>query len=532
LLAGAAAVSTTADVIRASGLLTLGDHPAPDAIEKVLGNLRAAVDGADPIRREAVRAEAVKALKRYGWRARAISDVLDPPKPSSGGADDGVTFVDVEPADDVVAGSELLNDLATWLRRYIWMSDASRDALAVWCVLTWFRGIVYFAPILALLSATKRCAKTALLDLLRTVVYRGYLTSGMGATAAVIFRLNEQRNPTFLIDEAEKLSGAMADREIIGLLNAGYRRGARVQRCSPDSHEIQEFDAFGFRALAAIGSLWDTILDRSLVVHMERRPRDIELERFNARQIEQEGAALAGRIARWVQDNVDDMAAAEAAAPRPTWLNDRACDNWSGLFAVAALAGGKWPERIAAVAKELAADDPDGDGDRGERLLRDIYEVVTSRPGIILKAGSEEIIKSGDLVTALNELDSSPWADDRKGSGISPHRLASLLKPFKVRPRQSKDKSVRGYVVKDFKRQWKRYEVSGVSKSNNDNNLDENEVSGGVDTSKYANSLSGNELDTPDTLKQGEGDAEIFDDLEEEFYELLEREAIQAEADL
>ena len=68
--------------------------------------------------------------------------------------------------------------------------------------------------------------------------------------------------PTFLVDEAEKLSGRHADRDLISMLNAGHRRGATVQRCfeSGGDYAVREFDAFGFRALAAIRRLWDTVL--------------------------------------------------------------------------------------------------------------------------------------------------------------------------------------------------------------------------------------------------------------------------------
>jgi hypothetical protein len=165
----------------------------------------------------------------------------------------------------------------------------------------------------------------------RRVVRRGYLTSGV--TSAVVFRLNESQHPTFCMDEAEKLAGRDADRDLIGLLNVGYRRGASVPRCTGDEHDVQVFDAFGFRALASIGMLWDTIMDRAVTIRLERKPREVSLYRFNGRTADAEAAELSSRLRRWSQDAAQQVLDAEPDAARPEWLHDRACDNWAVLFA-------------------------------------------------------------------------------------------------------------------------------------------------------------------------------------------------------
>src|SRR5439155_10637885 len=136
-------------------------------------------------------------------------------------------------------------------------------------------------------------------------------------------------HPTLCIDEAERLAGRNADRELIGMLNAGYRRGARVQRCVERNgdYEVADFDAYGFRALAAIGRLWDTIMDRAIVARLERRPSDATVRRFAERMVEREGLGFARRLRRWADDHREQVAAAVLESPRPDWLDDRACDN-------------------------------------------------------------------------------------------------------------------------------------------------------------------------------------------------------------
>jgi hypothetical protein len=47
----------------------------------------------------------------------------------------------------------------------------------------------------------------------------------------------------------------------------------------------------------------------------------------------------------------------------PYGLNDRACDNWSPLLAIADLAGGEWPQRARAAALDLSGAGRDDEQD-------------------------------------------------------------------------------------------------------------------------------------------------------------------------
>lgn len=474
---------------------------------------------------------------RKRWKAAGVDrpgKMWDSTAPSQTTSSEHTAIpADPAPAPAPVDGAELLSDLSAWIRRYVWVSPESADALAVWAVLTWFVDVVYFAPILALLSATKRCGKSLVLDLLRTVVRRARPTSGIGATSAVVFRLNDAHHPTFLIDEAEKLSGRDGDRDLIGLLNNGYRSGAQVQRCVGDKHEVKDFDAFGFRALAAIGNLWDTILDRSVIVRLERRPKGATVERFNGRVVEREGAELVARLARWSADVADVVGEEEETSPRPAWLNDRACDNWSGMFAIAAVAGGDWPARVEAAARKLSGAEEMSE-DPAERLVHDIRTVFNA-------AANPDFISSSDLAQRLNELDSAPWSDYSRGQGISKHRVALKLKPFGIHPRQDASGKVRGYRLADLHKVFQRYpspagppsEVSDRQRSNNsaaspgfsecqtDQSSDTCKSAGKQTTIRVSDTLT---LPTPPEPEEG--------GVEPDGYDRQERLAIQSESEL
>lgn len=368
---------------------------------------------------------------------------------------DAEATLDVEPWGESVAGADLLDAVAAHVRRYLYLPSETADAVAAWAVLTHCVDSLMFAPLLVISSASKRCGKTVLLSLLAPVVRRGRLTSANGVTSAVLFRLNEKQRPTLLLDEAEKLRGRHADPELLGMVNVGYRRGAKVYRCadSGGSFDIQEFDAFGFRALALIGTAWDTIADRGIVVPMGRKPRAVPVARFHESAVERAGRDFSRQARRWTTDCRDALRAAIDTAPRPDWLGDRDCDNWGALFAIAAVAGRDWPERIERAARTLAAERED-DGDDGERLVHDIRATFAMVSDPI-------VIQSGELLQRLNSIETSDWGDARDGRGLSTHALARRLKQFAVKPRLDRHPEtaavVRGYWRADFQSVFERY---------------------------------------------------------------------------
>jgi putative DNA primase/helicase len=459
--AAAAAGANDGDPLEASGLTALAVGCDLGDVAVCLRHLAAGLNRADPLGRRVVRNRAVAVLKDR--KVQDAAGLVDAAFGSTGTDQAGqglagsvLALRDVEPWPEPVNGAELLADIAAWFRRYLYIAPEAADAGASWVVLTHLLDDVFYAPLLAILSATRRCGKSLLLDLLRLVVRRGYLTSGSGVTPAVLFRLNERDHPTLLVDEGEKLAGRDADRDIIAMLNVGYRRGAKVLRCVERNgdFDIRDFDAFGFRAVAAIGSLWDTLLDRAIVLRLERKPQTARVARFNDAQVTAEGAELARRVRRWVTDHQPEMAVAYASAQRPDWLDSRACDNWLGLFAVAAVVGGEWPTHMEAAARVLQVA-PEDEQDHAERLVHDLQVVFAA-------AGWPAVLKSGDLVRELNAIETAPWGDYRHGDGITAHRVAHLLRPFGVRPAFRRDEHgpVRGWWQEDLQPVFDRYPLT------------------------------------------------------------------------
>ncbi|MFC1660906.1 DUF3631 domain-containing protein [Gemmatimonadota bacterium] len=363
---------------------------------------------------------------------------------------------DTEPWETEVKGDKLLEELSGWLAKYAFLPPGAADAIAAWAVATWLVEEVHFAPILALLSPTKRTGKTTVLDLLSRLVRGPVFTSGFGITTAALFRLNHQYRPTIIIDEAERLRNQKTGHDIIGLLNAGHRRGGTIQRCTKGTDkgkwEVEVFDAFGFRAVGAIGGIWDTLSDRSIIIPMQRKPKDHSVSRFHGKDADEEGAVLRSKIVRWIDDNRAKVPDLLREVPRQDSLNDRENDNWAALFAVAQMAGGNWPNRLRDSADRLSTP-PGDDGDPGELLIRDMREVFEREEW-------PEAIRSGVLAKELSAIESSPWGEYRGGRGISPHRLGKMLRPFGVSSIQARiagGEKIRGYWLKDLAPVFERY---------------------------------------------------------------------------
>jgi hypothetical protein len=101
--------------------------------------------------------------------------------------------------------SELLDELAGFVRRFVVMSGAQADAIALWVVHTHTFDAAEATPYLAITSAEKRSGKTRLLEALELLVARPWLTGR--ASAAVLPRKVDAERPTLLLDESDRVQG-------------------------------------------------------------------------------------------------------------------------------------------------------------------------------------------------------------------------------------------------------------------------------------------------------------------------------------
>jgi hypothetical protein len=339
-----------------------------------------------------------------------------------------------------IVSALLLEDVRTFIRRFVVLDDHQADAVTLWIAHTF----VFFAfgctPYLAITSAEKRSGKTRLLEVLELLVRLALQTANI--SDAALFRVVADRDPTLLFDEVDAIWKSREREELRGLLNAGYRHGAVAHRIGgPSNRTLETFPVYCPKAFAGIGDcLPDTIVDRSIPIRLKRRTRSEPVERFRLRDVEPEGHALRDRLADWLEPQQDHIAALRPELPNE--LDDRAQDSWEPLLAIAELAS--WGERAREAAIALSAGVEREDDSITVALLRDIHTHFADN--------GHDGVKTSDLLDYLHGLEESPWGE-WYGKPLSAHGLSRLLKPYRIKTMTvyvGNGESARGYKAAQF----------------------------------------------------------------------------------
>jgi hypothetical protein len=153
----------------------------------------------------------------------------------------------------------------------------------------------------------------------------------------------------------------------------------------------------------------------------------------------------------------------QEADPDMGSLFNRDADNWRPLFAIADLAGGKWPERIRQCALKDISDGLEEETD--EKLLNDIRWIFDGGPtpvddGVELKFEVSDRVISADMCTRLAEIEGRPWGEwGKSGKAITQMALSTRLKEFKIKTRNTRvnRRVLKAFHREDFKDIFERY---------------------------------------------------------------------------
>lgn len=389
--------------------------------------------------------------KRMGVRAATLDKMVKAARQEMAETD-SIDWDEAEPWPQSVSGNDLLTDLAFTVRRFIVCPDETSTAAALWIVMSWFMEVVQVAPLAVITAPEKRCGKSQLLSLLGRLVHRPLTASNI--TPAALFRSIDAWRPTLLVDEADAF---MKDNEELrGLLNCGHTRdSAYIVRVVGDDHTPKRFNVWGAKALAGIGHLADTIMDRAVVLELRRKLPHEEVIRL---RYAEPGLFddLTSKLARFALDNQDALRQCRPALPPQ--LNDRAQDNWEPLLAIADLAGERWPERARHAALKLSGAGEEG-GSVGNELLADIREVFE------LKKLSK--ISTADLIAALCDDDEKSWSTYNRGKPINPRQVAKRLREYGIASKTVRIgyNTAKGFELEQFVEAFARYLASSPSAS-------------------------------------------------------------------
>ena len=321
----------------------------------------------------------------------------------------------------------------------VFPSEEARDATVLWTLHTHVADVFESTPRLAVLSNEPSSGKTRVLELLEELV-----PNPMKATnihPAVLYRtIDQSARATLLLDEVDCVFGrngsATAHQQLRSVINAGYRQGAVVRRCVGNDG-VKDFDAFAPVALAGLGDLPETIMTRSIVIRMRKRRGSEEIRPFRLRYARTQMQCAKMSLEEWSMAVEKELAMSFPEMP----LRDRAADIWESLFAIAALAGGPYPERCRKAAIELTRKEGDK-ASASDDLLRDLYQVFDG----------EAKVPTVELLTRLYDL--GRWTPEN----LDPRALSRVLSEYGVGPTTIRNGEVvgKGYKASDLEILWGR----------------------------------------------------------------------------
>jgi len=365
-------------------------------------------------------------------------------------------FPTIEPWAYQVTAEELLQELSHTFKRFAILPEHADVVLSLWVIFTWLIDNVGVSPILAISSPEKRCGKTTVMSILGNLVCKPILASNI--SAAALFRTIELWKPTIIIDEADTF--IRDSDELRGIINSGHTRPtAYVIRTTGEHHTPKRFSTWGAKAIAIIGSLPDTLHDRSIVIQLRRKLTNEKTEKLRHASLDLFND-LQRKLLRFSNDHGKAIEKSFIQFPENIRISDRALDNWEPLLAIANLAGTLWTEKVLHAAVSLSENDKET-LPIGTELLKDIEKIFQhgTQDKSMIK------IHTVDLIHSLCEDEESPWSVynfrglDKK---ITPRQLSKLLSTYQIRTKNIEIGGVqrKGFEKHQFEEAWERYNNS------------------------------------------------------------------------
>jgi hypothetical protein len=206
---------------------------------------------------------------------------------------------------------------------------------------------------------------------------------------------------------------------------------------------LRRFSCWCPKAIASIGRLPETLMDRCVVINMQRKRWDEKVQRLD----QSDAGVLRRKCARFVRDMETAIRGHRPSIPRG--LNDRASDIWAPLFTLAELCGTEWSNLALCASLQLSM---------VEELHNPIGALLLDLLLCFTEPKSDRHL-SRDLVEQLKRRRDRPWRQARKGKEIDEIWLAQQLRPYGVRPRPIWVNNAvgKGYLYEDLDPVFKRY---------------------------------------------------------------------------
>jgi len=187
---------------------------------------------------------------------------------------------------------QLWTDIKQYLYKHVELPDPQLyDVLTAWIFANWIPELWSTVPYV-FFYGPPATGKTRGVMSLQALSYRAVFS--INATAPVIFRSIDKYNIILCLDESE-VYNKIELIDIISALNAGYKRASGyIQRVNSETGEINNFQVFGFKAIAGTSKLRSTLESRSIVVRMAKNTRNV-----NLLMAEKQAQTLRDQLLQW-----------------------------------------------------------------------------------------------------------------------------------------------------------------------------------------------------------------------------------------
>lgn len=344
-----------------------------------------------------------------------------------------------------------LKQLREYIQDYCHFEDRSIiRPLALWIAGTYIYDVFDSYPYLTITAKTKRSGKTRLSELIGFTCNTPMVVAG--ASAPALYRAVKDMKPTIIWDEAEKLSSESASL-IRMFLNVGYRKGQTIPRAD-GKYGIVQWPTYCPKVFVLIGTVYDTLKDRSIVVNMQRLPEGQQLKDFRYENAKAEGNEIGEQLKALVSEHVEDVNKAYDTGSIG-FLTDRDAEIWRSIFAIDRTIGDKETKGTVSLTrtavdvsteKTLPVRTYAMSADAEQQAERESYARRLLHDMLVITKGRKSI-SSADAVKTLKNIDTAPWrvyraeSEDTSGAssissdGIDQRSLSTLLAIVNLHPR-------------------------------------------------------------------------------------------------
>lgn len=310
---------------------------------------------------------------------------------------------------ELTQGQLLAREVDATLRQFIYAPDEySYTAMAAFVLHSHMRAkdgefLPAHTARLALLSKEAGCGKSLALKIVTRLSYSGELISK--PTEAGMVTLINQVKASVGFDEIDRFFGrtGRGRDDMMNIINLGYEKeGGNIIRQSEGTVDRQNVHAPMALAGKNLMSFqhaenWDTVRSRSIVIGLERKPRDAYVDTYDVEIHSAHLRELMEQLQDWGHAHGRDIVKIDVNEIIPGEIINRDREIWRVFFRIAQHLGDGWPERVEKAARFFVL----GQVDAQKKSISPSQEVLSCVRAAF--EDDDEFLSTDDLVFRLKQ---------------------------------------------------------------------------------------------------------------------------------